>query len=57
MKWILNNPKTTIGGYLLIIAAVISACGKLVAGQLPDMSDGTMLVTGIGLVFAKDGGH
>lgn len=57
MKWILNNPKTTIGGYLLIIAAVISACGKLVAGQLPDMSDGTMLVTGIGLIAAKDGGH
>jgi hypothetical protein len=53
----IENPKTTIGGYLLIIAAVISACGKLIAGQLPDMADATMVISGIGLIMAKDGGH
>lgn len=56
MKW-MQNPKTTVGGYLLILAAIISASGKLISGQLPDMSDGTMLISGLGLIFAKDGGH
>ena len=53
----MNNPKTTIGGYLLILAAVMSAIAKLIAGQLPEISDGSMLITGIGLIMAKDGGH
>jgi len=52
-----ENKKTTAGGYFLVLAAIISALGKLMAGQLPDMSDGTLLITGIGLIAAKDGGH
>lgn len=51
------NPKTTIGGYLLVLAAVMSSIAKLIAGQLPDTNDGAMLISGIGLIMAKDGGH
>ncbi len=53
----MNNPKTTVGGYLLILAAVISAIAKFMTGSLPDTTEGTMLITGIGLICAKDGGH
>lgn len=51
------NPKTTTSGYMLIVAAVISAAAKIMTGHLPDMADFTLLVTGIGLVTAKDGQH
>lgn len=53
----MKNPKTTVGGYLLILAAITSAIGKLIMGQLPDMTEGTMLISGIGFIMAKDGGH
>ena len=53
----MSNPKTTVGGYLLILAAIISAFGKVMVGHMPEMTDFTLFVMGLGLVVAKDGGH
>lgn len=53
----LLNKKTTLSGYGLILAAIISSLSKLFIGQLPEISDATLLITGLGLIMAKDGGH
>jgi len=57
MNFKLQNPKTTVGGYLLIIAGLMSAIAKLMMGQMPEISDGAMLIAGLAAIMAKDGGH
>lgn len=52
-----QNPKTTVGGYLMILGAIMSIGGKIMSGQFPELSDFAMLVGGISLIMAKDGGH
>jgi hypothetical protein len=53
----MQNPKTTIGGYLMILGAVMSIGGKLLAGELPNLQDFVMFVGGISFIMSKDGGH
>lgn len=53
----MQNPKTTVGGYLMILGSIMSCGGKLLAGHVPDLSDLSMLIAGISLIAAKDGGH
>ena len=53
------NPKTTVAGYCLIGAAVLTAAGHALTGGLT-MADVQSLIAGLaglGLVMAKDGGH
>jgi hypothetical protein len=55
----MNNPKTSIAGYLIILASVATLVSHLLGGGLT-LADVTALVTalgGVGLVAAKDGGH
>lgn len=56
---VISNPKTTLMGYLAVLASVTTFIVHLHAGTV-SQSDTTELlgaVAGIGLVAAKDGGH
>lgn len=55
----MTNPKTTIAGYLLLAASVLTLAahgltGNLGAGDLSLVMTG---LTGVGLIGARDGGH
>ena len=55
----LSNWKTTIPGYCLLIASVLTLAahaiaGNIGAGDFPAVLSG---LTGLGLIGAKDGGH
>ncbi len=55
----MNNPKTTITGYLILAASVLTVVAHGLGGVL-SMADLTALagaIGGIGLISAKDGGH
>jgi len=53
----MKNPKTTVGGYLMVLGVIMSIGGKLLAGQLPELNDVAMLIAGITLIAARDGSH
>lgn len=55
----MNNPKTTVAGYLLLGAAVLTLAGHLVAGGLGanDVINLMAALGGLGLVCARDGGR
>ncbi len=56
MKNLLTNWKTTATGAMMIAAAILSFLGVKVPGMTVDPSTaGPLLVTGIGLLFSKDG--
>jgi len=55
----LNNPKTTITGYLMLAASLLMVVAHGLGGAL-SMADLTALlgaVGGVGLISARDGGH
>lgn len=55
----MNNPKTTIAGYLILGASVLTVAAHFLSGGLSPV-DITSVVTGLsglGLVAATDGGH
>ncbi len=55
----LNNPKTTITGYLVLAASLLMVAAHGLSGGL-SMADLTALfgaAGGVGLISAKDGGH
>ncbi len=54
------NPKTTIAGYCLIAASVLTFVAHVLQTGTVSMIDLNALVgvlSGLGLVAAKDGGH
>jgi hypothetical protein len=55
----LNNPKTTAAGYLILAASILTVVAHWLSGVL-SMADLNALVGaigGAGLIAAKDGGH
>ncbi len=55
----LNNPKTTITGYLMLAASLLMVVAHGLSGAL-SLADLTALLGaagGVGLISAKDGGH
>lgn len=55
----MQNPKTTLPGYLVLGASVLSLAAKLLAGGLDATAIQDLLgaLAGIGLISARDGGH
>lgn len=56
----MQNPKTTIAGYGVILIAAIWLIGRIYQGTPASMEDLIAicgLISGAGLVLAKDGGH
>lgn len=57
----LSNPRTTIIGYLLVIAAVLQIAVHVMTGTFSGISEHITEIitalTGVGLIAAKDGGH
>lgn len=56
---LLNNPKTTITGYLMLAASLFTVIAHGLSGSL-SAADLTALlgaVSGVGLISAQDGGH
>jgi hypothetical protein len=54
-----NNPKTTIAGYMMLVASLLMVVAHGLNGSL-GAADFTALVGaagGVGLISAKDGGH
>lgn len=55
-----QNPKTTIAGYLLVGASVLTVGAHILSGggvSLVDLQSVVAALGGIGLVLASDGGH
>lgn len=55
----LSNPRTTIPGYLLLLASAATLVAHLLGGGVTS-ADWTSVMSGlvgIGLIAAKDGGH
>jgi hypothetical protein len=55
----LNNPETTITGYLILAASLLTAVAHGLSGVLStaDLMALVGAIGGIGLISAKDGGH
>ena len=56
---IVNNPKTTIAGYMVLVASLLMVVAHGLNGSLSG-ADLTALLGaagGVGLISAKDGGH
>jgi hypothetical protein len=56
---IINNPKTTITGYMVLAASLLMVVAHGLSGSL-GAADLTALLGaagGVGLISAKDGGH
>ncbi|MBI3126729.1 MAG: hypothetical protein HYZ11_03900 [Candidatus Tectomicrobia bacterium] len=53
------NPKTTLPGYLILAASVLSFAAKILAGGVDAaaIQDILAALAGIGLISARDGGH
>lgn len=58
---VVQNPKTTVVGYLVLAGAVIKLVTELVQGNfsaaVTDYPTVMAALAGVGLVMAKDGGH
>lgn len=55
----MNNPKTTIAGYLTLVAAVTVLVSHLLTGGLVtgDITAVMGAAAGVGLIMGRDGGH
>lgn len=58
----MNNPKTTIAGYLTIAIALLTVAIHILNGGLSALGQGDIAavmaaLAGAGLIAAKDGGH
>ena len=56
----MKNPKTTIAGYLVLAASIVTVVAHfLTAGSLnqTDMAAVIAAIAGLGLIGASDGGH
>jgi hypothetical protein len=56
----MKNPKTTIAGYLLLLASVATVAAHLLGGSGLGQADIAAVIGaigGLGLVGASDGGH
>ncbi|MEK6710589.1 MAG: hypothetical protein AABZ64_08415 [Nitrospinota bacterium] len=55
----MQNPKTTLAGYLVLGASALSFAARLLAGGLAAaaLQDLLAALAGLGLISAKDGGH
>jgi hypothetical protein len=56
----MKNPKTTIAGYLILLASVATVAAHLLTGAGLGQGDIAAVVgaiSGIGLIGAADGGH
>ena len=55
----MQNPRTSISGYVLLAASVLTLVAHVLTGQF-GAGDITLVMSalaGIGLIAAKDGGH
>ncbi len=55
----MQNPKTTLAGYALIVATLLTLLAHLMTGGLSasDVSSVVVALGGLGLISATDGGH
>lgn len=55
----MQNPKTTLPGYLVLGASALSFAARLLSGGLDAgaIQDLLAALAGVGLISAKDGGH
>lgn len=56
----MKNPKTTIAGYLMVLAAVATVVAHVLSGSGLGQTDIAAVVAaigGLGLINASDGGH
>ena len=55
----MSNPKTTILGYLSLLAVLIHAAQAVISGNYANVGipDIIAALTGVGLIASKDGGH
>lgn len=56
----MKNPKTTIAGYLILLASVATVAAHLLSGAglgQADIGAVVAAVSGLGLIGASDGGH
>jgi hypothetical protein len=56
---IINNPKTTIAGYMVLAASLLMVVAHGLSGSLgaADLTAVLGAAGGVGLISAKDGGH
>jgi hypothetical protein len=52
-----NNPKTTILGYIILLGAVCQAIAEFMQHGVVNLQPVIAAVGGVGLIAAKDGGH
>lgn len=56
----MKNPKTTIAGYLVLLAAVATVAAHVLSGSgigSADIGAVVAAISGIGLINSGDGGH
>jgi hypothetical protein len=56
----MKNPKTTVAGYLILLASVATVAAHLLSGSglgQTDIAAVVTAITGLGLIGASDGGH
>jgi hypothetical protein len=55
----MNNPKTTIAGYLVLAASLLTVIAHGLSGSLggADLTALLGAAGGVGLISARDGGH
>ncbi len=55
----MQNPKTTMAGYLVLGASILSLAAKFVGGgvDVGAIQEVLAALAGLGLISARDGGH
>lgn len=55
----MKNPKTTIAGYLVLLASIATVAAHVLTGGITsaDLAAIPAALTGIGLIGSSDGGH
>lgn len=56
----MKNPKTTLAGYAILVATVLTVVAHLLTGgglSAADLAAIPAALTGIGFIAATDGGH
>lgn len=56
----MKNPKTTIAGYLILLASVVTVAAHVLTGaglSQADLGAVVAAISGLGLIGASDGGH
>lgn len=54
----MQNPKTTIAGYILIVSSLLTLVSHYITGDFSmlDLQNLMSALAGVGLIMAKDGG-